>query len=261
LVIRDYLLAGAFVAAQPVFESQRGLLTDCMAKGRLSVSALAHHALACKGAFGAGGSGGQCSWSWRAADQANNQSMYPTNQPPQSPQSPRPAPGVLLLGDDCLLRFCPKPKLDALLDALRAAARHHGAAAAAPTGAPDAAARWALALHPETLAAAPPHLAALAAAPPVRALAPHESSRRKEGADMPAVVRDAVKAWHVSAALRYAVVVTPDADDVAGDAAARAHVEEAHLAARAQRTVLSGGASEVAELLRVMAGEGGDEGR
>jgi hypothetical protein len=49
-------------------------------------------------------------------------------------------------------------------------------------------------------------------------------------------------------------VVTPDAADVAGAPDAAALVEGLHSSAWSQRTVLSGGVSEVTEFLRLLAG-------
>jgi hypothetical protein len=160
--------------------------------------------------------------------------------------------------DDLMLRHCPKHKLTALLDALRAAQRRRAVAPppAPPASAPAPPSLWAVAARAGALGAAPPHLRDLALAPPFRALTEQECSRQKPGPELPELVRDAVKAWHLSRDLRYAIVVTPDPEDLAHDLAAAARADQLHASAASQRTVLSGCVGEVAELLRVMAGGG-----
>jgi hypothetical protein len=267
VAVRDHLAAGAYFAAQPL-GGGGGFLVECADAGRLSATALAKHRLASSGGQGGGGAEGgrgrrgavvgpppgpglqvPCRL-WRAAlsprPSLTATFCSPWALPPL--RCPWPA-GVLLLADFLLLRHCPPPKLSALAAALKAGQARHGAPAPPP---PDA--RWALGMRADALAAAPAPLAGLVTAVPFRPLTQREASRAKPGCNVPEVVRDAVKAWHNAPDLRYAIVVTPDAADVAGAPDAAALVEGLHSSAWSQRTVLSGGVSEVTEFLRLLAG-------
>jgi hypothetical protein len=276
LAVREHLLAGAFFAAQPLAPGSSpggggGFLTDCAQAARLSQSALHKRRMVSSGAGAAGrvalrGSRGtlvprapaQCT----LEEGGRGPSRLPHAHPPRRrpPPSRLPRAGVLLLADFLLLRHTPENKLQELAAALVAAGARHGASPPPPPPEPGAPppplepeAPWALGLRADAIAAAPPALRGLVRARPFRPISPREASRAKPGSDVPEVVRDAVKAWHNAPDLRYAVVVAPDASDVAGAPDVAALVEGTHAAARSQRTVLSGGVTEVTEFLRLLA--------